>query len=507
METPTGIQILKSVGEVEERSNMKKLTSIVPVSEKLKNGDLSMKIEAAREIRSMVRDRNSGRKIRSKFGGFGVIRPLVDMLCLENDDAVEISLLTLLNLASKNKRNKEEIVSCGAIPPLVNLLKFQNTSNLGELAIAAIVTLSASPNNKAAIANSEAIPLLIQIISSDGTIQGRVDAYSKFAERATTLIEIISKSQEGINAITNAEDGILTLVETIEGGSLVSKEHALSVLLTLCISSRSKYRELILNEGAIPGLLRLTIDGTLQGRNKAKMLLDLLRDSPSEKKLSQSVLEKMVQEIAARVAGSERKRAETAKKLMQDMYVTMEYCSNCRPYLVFARLAKPCEPPTKFKRHEECKKYSKFAERATTLIEIISKSQEGINAITNAEDGILTLVETIEGGSLVSKEHALSVLLTLCISSRSKYRELILNEGAIPGLLRLTIDGTLQGRNKAKMLLDLLRDSPSEKKLSQSVLEKMVQEIAARVAGSERKRAETAKKLMQDMVKRRMARV
>ncbi|GJW81919.1 putative armadillo-like helical protein [Tanacetum coccineum] len=261
----------------DQRSNMKKLTSIVSVSDKLKNGDLSMKIEAAREIRSMIRDRNSGGKIRSKFGGVGVIRPLVDMLCLENDDAVEISLLTLLNLASKNKRNKEEIVTCGAIPPLVNLLKLQNTSNLGELAIAAIVTLSASPNNKAAIANSEAIPLLIQIISSDGTIQGRVDAvsalhnlatskqeptiildtiatsplinllkeckkYSKFAERATALIEIISKSQEGINAITN-----------------------------------------------------LKIN------------------------LSQCVLEKMVQEIAARVDGSERRRAETAKKLMQDM--------------------------------------------------------------------------------------------------------------------------------------------------------------------------------------------
>ncbi|PWA39196.1 ARM repeat superfamily protein [Artemisia annua] len=334
---------------------MEEVDCIVLISDKLKNGDdLEMKIEAAREIRSMIRNRNnSGEQIRSKFGGAGVIKPLVGMLSLENDDAVEVSLLALLNLASKNKRNKEEIVTYGAISSLVNILKFQNTSNLGELAIAAILTLSASSNNKAAIVNSEAIPLLIQIISS-GTIQGRADAvnalhnlatskqeptiildtiatspligilkeckkYSKFAERATALIEIISKSQEGINAITNAEDGILTLVETVEGGSLVSKEHALSVLLTLCISSRSKYRELILNEGAIPGLLRLTIDGTHQGQSKAKMLLGLLRDSPSEKKLSQSVLEKMVQEIAARVNKSERRRAETAKKLMQDL--------------------------------------------------------------------------------------------------------------------------------------------------------------------------------------------
>ncbi|XP_076903186.1 uncharacterized protein LOC143558180 [Bidens hawaiensis] len=342
----------KTIGEEEDRRNQRKQTLIDEISDRLINGDMATKIQAAREIRSMIRNRNSAGKIRVKFAGAGagVIQPLVLMLCSQHHDAREVSLLALLNLASRNDRNKEQIVTCGAIPPLVKLLKFQTTGNLRELATAAILTLSASPNNKQAIASSGAVPLLIQILSC-GTIQGRVDAvtalhnltatkeepaivldsaaalplinllkeckkYSKFADKVTGLIRILSNTDEGRLAITKAEDGILTLVETVEDGSLVSTEHAVSVLLEMCTSSRSKYRELILNEGAIPGLLRLTVDGTHEARDKARLLLDLLRESTAEKRMSSLVVEKMVHEIAAQVEGS---TVETAQILLQDM--------------------------------------------------------------------------------------------------------------------------------------------------------------------------------------------
>ncbi|KAJ9551465.1 hypothetical protein OSB04_015510 [Centaurea solstitialis] len=317
--------------EDEERWNRKKQTTLIDeISDKMINGDLTTKIQSAREIRSMIRNRNSSSvKLRVKFAAAGVIQPLVQLLCSGHHDAREASLLALLNLASRNDRNKEQIVTCGALPPLVNLLRFQNADDLRELATAAILTLSAAPPNKPRIAASGAIPLLVQILSC-GTVQGRVDAvtalhnlstskepptivpdakavpplinllkeckkHSKFAEKTTALIEIIAKSQEGRTAITDAEDGILTLVETIEDGSLVSTEHAVGALLALCMSSRSKYRELILKEGAIPGLLRLTIDGTHEARVRAQTLLELLRECSSEKRPSSLVLEDVVE--------------------------------------------------------------------------------------------------------------------------------------------------------------------------------------------------------------------
>jgi hypothetical protein len=244
-----------------------------------------------------------------------------------------------------------KIVTAGAVPPLVELLKLQNGS-LRELAAASILTLSAAEPNKPIIAASGAAPLLVQILSS-GSVQGKVDAvtvlhnlsscaenlhpivdgkavsplinllkeckkYSKFAEKATALLEILSNSEEGRIAITDSDGGILTLVETVEDGSLVSTEHAVGALLSLCQSCREKYRELILKEGAIPGLLRLTVEGTSKAQDRARTLLDLLRDTPQEKRLSSSVLERIVYNIATRVDGSD-KAAETAKRLLQDM--------------------------------------------------------------------------------------------------------------------------------------------------------------------------------------------
>lgn len=248
-------------------------------------------------------------------------------------------------------RNKIRIVTSGAIPPLVELLQLQ-TGNLRELATAAILTLSSAAANKITIAASGVAPLLVQILGS-GTVQGRVDAvtalyylsncneetklildakavpplinllkdckkYSKFAEKTTALLEILSNSEEGRTAITNTDGAILTLVETVEDGSLVSTEHAVGALLSLCQSCRDKYRELILNEGAIPGLLRLTAEGTPEAQERARTLLDLLREIPMEKRVSSSVFERIVYDFAKQVDGTD-KAAETAKRLLQDM--------------------------------------------------------------------------------------------------------------------------------------------------------------------------------------------
>ncbi|GMP65609.1 hypothetical protein CsSME_00026331 [Camellia sinensis var. sinensis] len=161
--------------------NQKKQTLIEEVSEKLINGDLDSKIQAARDIRKLVR--KSSVKTRSKFAAAGVIQPLVSMLFSPTFEPRQASLLALLNLTVRNERNKIRIVTSGAIPSLVELLKFQNSS-LRELATAAILTLSAAEPNKPTIAASVAAPLLVQILSS-GTIQGKVDAVTALHNLST----------------------------------------------------------------------------------------------------------------------------------------------------------------------------------------------------------------------------------------------------------------------------------------------------------------------------------
>lgn len=157
-----------------------------------------------------------------------------------------------------------------AVPHLVELLRPEK-NNLRELATAAVLMLSASTPNKPTIATSGAVPLLVQILIA-GSIQVRVDAvtalynlsscenisnfilpseavkplltllkdckrYSKFAEKATGLLEILSRTEE-------FEVGILTLVETVEEGSLLNAEYADGVLLSLCSSCQETYGDL-----------------------------------------------------------------------------------------------------------------------------------------------------------------------------------------------------------------------------------------------------------------------
>ncbi|CAN4084541.1 unnamed protein product [Withania somnifera] len=326
--------------EEEEQKKKRKCNNVIEeIAEKLKSEveDEVTKIEAAKDIRELVRKSSSSGKTRSRFAAAGVIPPLVDMLqpCSYSLIAREAALLALLNLASRNERS----------------LKSQ-IGNLKELATAAILSLSAAATNKPTISASGVGPLLVQILSS-GTVQGRVDSvtalhnlstskedpklvldaravfplmnllkdckkYSKFAEKTTALLGILSNSEEGRDAITNTDGGILTLVETVEDGSLASTEHAVGALLSLCQSSRDKYRELILKEGAIPGLLRLTAEGTPQAQERARILLDLLRESPPENRFSSSTLERIVYDFAAQVDGTD-KAAETAKRLLQDV--------------------------------------------------------------------------------------------------------------------------------------------------------------------------------------------
>ncbi|KAL3849105.1 hypothetical protein ACJIZ3_010987 [Penstemon smallii] len=353
--------MLNKEEEEEESTSSNKNTTprcsimVEEVANRLRNGDLMAKIEASRDVRRLVRNSSSSSSksaVRCRLAAAGVIEPLVSMLdCSFSLDAREAALLALLNLAARNQRNKIRIVTSGVVPPLVELLKYQ-TGNIRELAAAAILSLSSAASNKPTIAASGAAHLLVQILCS-GSVQGRVDAvtalynlstseeepkpvieakavpplidllkeckkYSKFAEKTTFLLEILSDSEEGRIEITNIDGAILSLVETVEDGSSTSMLHAVGALLALCQSNRDKYRTLILKEGAIPGLLRLTAEGTPIAQDRARTLLDLLRESLPDNRLTSSVLERIVYDFAAKVDGSD-KAVETAKRLLQDM--------------------------------------------------------------------------------------------------------------------------------------------------------------------------------------------
>lgn len=326
--------------------------SVHQVLDFIQSDDPDLRIRAAQEIRRLTKTSQRCRRQLSP-----AVPQLVSMLRVDSLASAESALLALLNLAVKDEKNKISIVAAGALDPIISFLQSENTS-LQEYATASLLTLSASSVNKPTITASRAIPLLVDVLET-GTPQAKVDAVmalynlsthsnnitlileadpippivdllktckksSKTAEKCTALLESLVNFNEGRNALVSEEGGVLAVVEVLESGSLQSKEHAVGALLTMCEIDRCKYRDPILREGVIPGLLELTVQGTPKSQNKAQMLLRLLRDSPYPRSDFQpDTLENIVCNIISQMDGEEQ--SGKAKKMLAEMVqVSME---------------------------------------------------------------------------------------------------------------------------------------------------------------------------------------
>lgn len=246
-------------------------------------------------------------------------------------------------------RNKVRIAKSGAIPILPRILQCQKES-LVELGVAALLILSSCTANKLPIAASGAIQLLVEFLNAQFTEERQIwnlstqtnldiistlhnlstctqiiptivlsgvvksllqlmqdsEKSSELVEKATVMLEkiISSSSSHSRMALEHAAEtpGVIqVLVEAIEEGTPLCKEHAVGTLLLICRSCRERYRGTILREGAMPGLLQLSVDGTCNAREKAKALLPLLRDCSNrpnpEKRSKNQILEHVMRQI------------------------------------------------------------------------------------------------------------------------------------------------------------------------------------------------------------------
>ncbi|KAL6960898.1 hypothetical protein U1Q18_038664 [Sarracenia purpurea var. burkii] len=318
----------------------------------IRSDDPSSQIQAAKEIRRLTK---KSHRCRRQFSA--AVSPLVDMLRADSAEANEAALLALLNLAVKDETNKVGIVDAGALGPIIGFLHSEN-SNLQEHATASLLTLSASSVNKPIIGASGAIPLLLNVLRH-GRSEAKADSVlalynlstnpdnlslileaepipplvdllktckksSKIAEKCSALIESLVGFEEGRTALTSEEGGVLAVVEILESGSLQSREHAVGTLLTMCQTDRCKYREPILKEGVIPGLLELTVQGTPKSQPKAQTLLRLLRDSPYPRsELEPDTLENIVCNLISQIEDEDQ--SGKAKQMLAEMVqVSME---------------------------------------------------------------------------------------------------------------------------------------------------------------------------------------
>jgi vacuolar protein 8 len=245
----------------------------------------------------------------------GALEPILSFLKSQNPNLQASATAALLTL-SASSTNKPIISACGAIPLLVEILKDGSPQAKAD-AVMALANLSTYPDILSIILETNPIPFIVDILKT-------CKKSSKTAEKCCALIEPLVDYEECRTSLTSEEGGILSVVEVLENGTLQSREHAVGALLTMCQSDRCKYREPILKEGVIPGLLELTVQGTPKSQTKARTLLQLLRESPYPRSEIQSnTLENIVCNIISQIDGDEQ--SGKAKKMLAEMVqVSME---------------------------------------------------------------------------------------------------------------------------------------------------------------------------------------
>lgn len=164
---------------------------------------------------------------------------------------------------------KSIIGSSCAVPFLTQLLH-ANTETLCKLdALHTLYNLSTVPSN---------IPNLI----SSGIIKGlqallaaRLDR--TWTEKCIAILINLASTESGRDQMSSTPELISGLAAILDNGEPIEQEQAVACLLILC-NGNERCSEMVLQEGVIPGLVSMSVNGTARGKEKAQKLLMLFRE-------------------------------------------------------------------------------------------------------------------------------------------------------------------------------------------------------------------------------------
>ncbi|GMH26078.1 hypothetical protein Nepgr_027921 [Nepenthes gracilis] len=271
--------------------------------------DLRKKCVMVEQIRQLLKDDEEARMF---MGAHGFVEALVQFLKStlheSNAAAQEVGTMALFNLAVNNNRNKELMLSAGIIPLLEEM-----TSDLDShgLAAALYLNLSCLEEAKPIIGSSTAVPFLINLLLSKTDPQSKLDSIHALfnlstypsnililirsriinglhslltehhdhalMEKSISVLVNLSSINAGKDAIISALGLITELAAILDNGEPVEQELAASCLLSLC-NGNEKCTQMVLQEGIVPSLILISVNGTAGGRDMAQKFLTLFRE-------------------------------------------------------------------------------------------------------------------------------------------------------------------------------------------------------------------------------------
>ncbi|MBA0760096.1 hypothetical protein Gotri_022877 [Gossypium trilobum] len=203
--------------------------------------------------------------------------------------------------------NKELMLAAGVIRLLESMI---SNSNAHEAATALYLNLSCLEQAKSIIGSSKAVLFLVQLLGHETDAQCKLDALHTlynlstdhsnilnllsagivnhlqslvvsgdhtWTEKSITVLINLTSSETAKEEMVSASDLITGLASVLDAGKPIEQEQAVSCLLLLC-NGNEKCSQIVLQEGVIPALVSMSVNGTTRGREMSQRLLMLFRE-------------------------------------------------------------------------------------------------------------------------------------------------------------------------------------------------------------------------------------
>ncbi|KAJ0257916.1 U-box domain-containing protein 45 [Hirschfeldia incana] len=270
--------------------------------------NLRKKCRVVEQIRVLLKEDEEARIL---MGENGCVEALLQFLGAslheKNDSAQKVGAMALFNLAVDNNRNKELMLASGIIPVLEEMLC--NTHSHGSVT-ALYLNLSCLEDAKPIIGSSLAVPFMVNLLWTETETQCKVDALhalfhlstyppnipcllsadivnalqsltvsddQRWTEKSLAVLLNLVSNEAGKEEMVSVPGLVSNLATVLDTGEPNEQEQTVSLLLILCNHSEV-CSQMVLQEGVIPSLVSISVNGTQRGRERAQKLLTLFRE-------------------------------------------------------------------------------------------------------------------------------------------------------------------------------------------------------------------------------------
>ncbi|KAL2520670.1 U-box domain-containing protein 6 [Forsythia ovata] len=181
------------------------------------------------------------------------------------DTMVAKQALAILEVLSFDQHSGYMIAASGVLSGILNIVDTQ-IQELLEPALRILSNLSSNSEIVYFLVPPEFIPKLVPLFENN-----------TLARYCVTILKNLCDKEDARVSVAETDGCISSISKLLENDSHEDQEHAVDILLSLC-SERVQYCQLVMDEGVIPGLVNVSVNGNMKAKAMAMELLRILKD-------------------------------------------------------------------------------------------------------------------------------------------------------------------------------------------------------------------------------------